>query len=186
MSALNARYLFLRRSASHSLAIAHSDRYRWVTWRPGFVPLDKTLTDFAWIAFHHLRVFSNGGYGRLFAYDRGVVVHRSTIFPRWARYPFMGADDLQIGNVWTHPQYRGRGLAKEAFDKIITDNAKPDRTFWYIVSDDNNASMSAAMAVGFIPAGVGFRRKRFGVKLLGFFEITEDPPAIRQKKQAPT
>ena len=180
MSALNARYIFLKRSTTHSVAISHPNRYRWVTWRPGFVPLDKTLADVAWIGFHHLRFFSNPGYCRLFAYDLGKVVHRSTIFPRWARYPFMGADDLQIGNVWTHPQYRGRGLAKEAFNKIITDNAKTGRTFWYIVSDDNMASMSAATAVGFTPVGTGVRRKRFGIKLFGFFDITEGPPVIQE------
>jgi len=186
VSASNARYLFLRHSAGEPLVVRQSDRYRWVTWRPGLLPLDKTLTDIAWVAFHYLRLFSNSCFSRVLAYDGEVVVHRSTVFPRWRRYPFMGDDDLQIGNVWTHPRHRGLGLAKEALGRIITQNARPGRAFWYVVSDDNSASISAATAVGFTRMGTGVRSTRFGMKLLGSFEITEPSSVIHQTKRTTT
>ena len=38
------------------------------------------------------------------------MIHRSGVYPR-IPIPSWGTDDLQIGDTWTDPEYRGRGLA---------------------------------------------------------------------------
>jgi len=146
-------------------------RYDWLLWTPGVLPPQPVAADVAWLAMHHLRVFSNQSYCRLFAYSGGRVVHRLTVFPRWMRYPFMAAADVQIGNVWTDDVHRGRGLATAGIKKAIAALAAPGRSFWYVTTKDNLASRAAAEHSGFEQFAWGERTERFGLRLLGAFEI---------------
>src|SRR5437868_9514403 len=89
---------------------------RVVLWRPS--PLEATppgvkgVAFKIWWAFHHFRIFANRAYALMLIYDGDRLVHRSGVYPRYFRFPFMSDQDLQIGNTWTDPQYRGKGLAQ--------------------------------------------------------------------------
>jgi len=134
---------------------------------------------------HHLHVFSNAGYCRVFAYDRGELVHRLTVFPKWLRYPFMAANDLQIGNVWTDDRHRGRGLATAVIQKVIASLATSGRSFWYVTARDNLASRGAAEHAGFEKFGSGERCNRYGSRLLGAFELKKLERALVVTRDAP-
>ena len=72
-----------------------------------------------WWIFHNLHLFANRGYAILVIYDGDRLIHRSCVFPRYPRFPFMRDSDLQIGDTWTDPSYRGRGIATLAIREVL-------------------------------------------------------------------
>jgi RimJ/RimL family protein N-acetyltransferase len=122
---------------------------------------------------HHTFVFANPGYAIFVVYEGQELVHYSGIYPGYFRFPFMAKKDLQIGNTWTHPDHRGRGIAGFAISKILELERAPSRTIWYLTEDENLASVRAAEDAGMILRGYGVRTKRLGLGLLGSFVLTE-------------
>jgi RimJ/RimL family protein N-acetyltransferase len=151
------------------------DGYTARLWRPSLSePLPRGArkpTLAVWTAFHVLGVFSNREYGQLLISHERLLVHRSGVFPRSPRFPFMGSQDLQIGNTWTHPAHRGRGLARFAIREIVSRHARQGRTFWYIVEANNAASIRAVEAAGFARTSDSDRTSRFGSRLLGAYVL---------------
>ena len=150
-------------------------RFNAVLWNPTtleIVPNGVALLPFVvWWVMHHLHLFANQDYGLYLIYDGHNLIHRSVITPRYFRFPFMTREDLQIGDTWTMPEYRGKGLASFAIQKLVELHKKQDRRFWYVVEEDNNPSIRAAEKAGFKKVGVGYRGKRMGMKVLGSFEM---------------
>lgn len=126
-----------------------------------------------WSLFHHGRIFRNRGYQLLLIRKAGVLVHRSCIFPGYYRFPFMAAGDLQVGDTWTAPAERGKGLAGWALAAIIRRLASSENKVWYICDRDNAASAAVARKAGMQLVGRGLRTRRFGLNLLGKFEILD-------------
>ncbi len=126
-----------------------------------------------WSAFHHVRVFRNRGYQLVLIRKGGELVHRSCVFPGYFRFPFMAKADLQVGDTWSAPSERGKGLAKWALTAAIERLATGGRTLWYICDDNNAASASVARKAGMKLVGRGVRTRRLGVNLLGSFQIIE-------------
>ena len=87
----------------------------------------------------------------------------------------MGPGDLQAAGIWTHPDHRGRGLARLALQELTGRLVHSDRHLWYLAREDNRASIGLAERSGFRLAGRG--RKRVGLGPLGAFRITE---AVRE------
>lgn len=129
-------------------------------WRPAF---------WVWALFKYLGVFRSK-YGVLVVRQGGRVVHRSCVFPRFFRFPFMQSRDLQIGDVWTTPEARGRGMAAAAITAIRRE-AGADAHLWWVVEDSNSASIRVAEKAGFELVGFGRKLPRLGVGLLGCYEI---------------
>ena len=142
-------------------------------WRPSLTELappglhSPALS--VWWLFHHLRIFENRRYGVLAIYDGLTPIHRSVITPKWPRFPFMAKEDLQIGATWTHPSYRGRGLAVYAIGKVGELERRHCPRFWYLTEESNLASVRAAVGAGFSKYFEGSRTKRFGLRLFGAF-----------------
>ena len=149
--------------------------YTCYLWKPSLlevVPNGLSMFPFlVWWIMHYLNIFSNKCYGLYLVYNNDKLIHRSVITPRYFRFPFMGEEDLQIGDTWTKTEYRGRGLASFAINSIITSYKKTGRIFWYVVQENNHPSIKAIETSGFIKYGVGTRQKRFGIRVLGFFSI---------------
>jgi GNAT superfamily N-acetyltransferase len=112
---------------------------------------------------HFAGGFANDDYAVFLVRNHGTVAHRSCVNPPDIRYPFMHREDLQIGFVATDPRYRGRGLATHAICAIVQHYARPDRTFWYIVAQENVASVRAVTKAGFVAHGTAIRRRSLGV-----------------------
>ena len=150
-------------------------RFNAILWNPitlEIVPKGVALLPFGvWWAMHKLHLFVNQNYGLYLIYDGHNLIHRSVITPRYFRFPFMGKEELQIGDTWTMPEYRGGGLASFAIQKIVELHKKPGRRFWYVVEEDNNPSIRVAEKAGFKKVGAGYRGKRMGMKVLGSFEM---------------
>jgi RimJ/RimL family protein N-acetyltransferase len=146
-------------------------------WRPSYfsiMPSDlRNPAFFVWWLFHKTHLFANQEYGVMLVRNAdGEIAHRSTITPKYFRFPFMSANDLQIGDVWTSQKFRGKGLAFLALKKIIKAYTSDNRILWYVVEEKNEASIKLAVKAGFELFGHGERNKSIGIKLLGKFEIT--------------
>lgn len=126
-----------------------------------------------WWLFHTSHLFSNREYGLLVIRQGGRVVHRSVITPGYLRFPFMEKEDIQVGDTWTDPAVRGRGLATIALENIVRAPRNRNRTCWYIVEADNAASIRVVEKAGFMLMGRGTRTRRFGLGVLGQFQLTE-------------
>lgn len=146
-------------------------------WTPGIMRMRprglESSAAMVWWLFDILHVFSNRDYAIAIIRTNGTVVHRSFVFPRFFRFPFMEADDLQIGDTWTAPSARGQGLACAALATIVGHFARPGRSFWYVVESMNPASIRVAEKAGFVLAGSGSRRPRFGVPALAAYRIEQ-------------
>lgn len=153
--------------------------YRWELWRPGLLrlrPPGSGRAPWAWWLFHYARVFANRDYAALLLWQDRRLAHRSLIFPGYFRFPFQARQDLQIGDTWTDPADRGQGLATFALRHIVTVCSLPGkRRFWYIVEENNPASIRVVEKAGFQLVGRGQRTSRWGIRLLGAYRLDAPP-----------
>ena len=151
--------------------------YRYVLWEPKLCdvvpPGASPQTYGAFWLMHRLRLFSNRDFAVVVAFDGRRPVHRLGIFPRSFRFPFMQRDDLQIGDVWTDPAHRGRGLAAYGIRYALARRRHRcgHRRFWYLVDEHNLSSIRAAERAGFTLRGSGQRTAPFGLRLLGTYDV---------------
>lgn len=138
-----------------------------------------------WWLLHYLRVFANRDYSLLLVYRGDRLVHRSGVYPRYLRFPFMGRIDLQVGDTWTAEDERGRGLARFAVAEVVRRLSAPGRRFWYLCEPANTASVRVIERAGFRLAGMGEREPRFGVGVLGAFRLREPADSSRGGAGAP-
>jgi RimJ/RimL family protein N-acetyltransferase len=155
--------------------------YSWTIWRPRILPsLPAGLSGlrvklkflFRW-ALHRLHLFAGPGCGALLIYDRERLVHYSGFTEGYWRFPCVAAGDFQIGDTWTDPAYRGRGLALFALRTAMARLARPGRGLWYIVEAINQPSIRVAERAGFTLTAQGERVTPWGLKLAGAYVIRE-------------
>lgn len=180
---INKVFSFPSDSAPTREAISIDPRYRWLLWRPkltSIVPRGLSIIPcFFWWLLHYLRVYRCQDYGVLVIYDGDVLIHRSFVFPKWLRFPFMGDDDLHIAATWTKEDYRGQGLALFALQRIVAMHQRPHRCFWYLAGETNRASIRVAQNGEFVLCGRAARENRFGCRCLGRFQFEEDCDSSR-------
>ena len=173
------KYLFYITTGSPSAESTEShridDRYRWYLWRPTVcsvvAPGMRRLFGARRWLWHVLHIYANRDYSILVIYDGDSLVHRSFAVPQWFRYPFMGPNDLQIVNTWTVEKHRGQGLASFALSRIMAIHGRSDRRLWYMVREDNTASIRVVEKCGFSLVGCGHRLGRFGFRLLDYYQV---------------
>jgi RimJ/RimL family protein N-acetyltransferase len=159
--------------------------YWWTVWRPGSwpslppgLPNQRLRLRFLFRSgVHWLHLFAGSYSGILLIYDHRRVVHYSGFTPRYWRFPFVADDDFQIGDTWTDPAHRRRGLAYFALQTIVTMLAKPGRRLWYVVEDVNEPSIRVVEKAQFTPAAEGTWVRPWGLKLTGAYVIRSEIPA---------
>jgi RimJ/RimL family protein N-acetyltransferase len=158
--------------------------YWWTLWQPRILPfLPSGLPShgsrlrflFRW-ALHRLHLFAGSGSGALLIYDGRRLVHYSGFTPEYWRFPFVGDGDFQIGDTWTDPAHRGRGLASFALQTIVATLAKPGRRLWYVVEDSNKPSIRVVEKAQFTLAAEGTWVRPWGFKLAGAYVILKNYP----------
>lgn len=148
-------------------------RGRWFAPALGVPPLPShsLATSVVYTLFHHLHVFRSPDFGVYAIHSDGALAHGSTVFPAFFRFPFMQPGDVQIGMVFTPPEFRGRGFAAAAVREIVNAPQFAGRAVWYVVGAQNQPSIRVAERAGFRLVGAGRRKKRCGSGLLGQFVI---------------
>jgi RimJ/RimL family protein N-acetyltransferase len=147
-------------------------------WRPSVrtpwprgVEADKKAHFVFRTLLHLSGIFPSRDSGAVLMYSDTRLVHYSAFTPRYFRFPFLTARDVQVGDTWTEPLYRGRGLAKRSLRQLLILLSEPGRSIWYVVEDANPASIKVVEDCGFHLAAVGTRVKR--LKGFDHYEITE-------------
>ena len=148
-------------------------------WRPGTDGLpfhrEALARNLAWFAFTRLGLFANREFAELSLWRDRRLLHRLVVTPRWLRFPFMDADDLQIGDLWTAPQERGKGLARAAIAAAHARLGAPGRRFWYLADETNAASVGLIESCDYSFIGTGRRTAPLGLRPVGSFRLDERP-----------
>ena len=144
-------------------------------WRPTLgrpVVRELPAVPFAvWSLFHFLRVFATRDYFLVLVRHGGRLVHCTGVFPAHYRFPFMAPRDLQAAGLWTDPAWRGRGLGLAALAEVFRRPECQGRTLWYMVREDNPASIGLAEKAGLQRWGRGGREPRGGLGLLARYRV---------------
>lgn len=139
-----------------------NERLKFITWRPGiarFIPPNSPVSYlYLWIV-HFLNIFNNADYSAYAIIENGRFICSLVCVPSLYKWPFMKRDDLQIKNVFTHEEYRGKGYASRLIKYTLTETAKHDRVYWYMTDEDNIPSQKLCKRLGFKFVG-RYRRKR--------------------------
>jgi RimJ/RimL family protein N-acetyltransferase len=98
---------------------------------------------------YYLGLFANTDCGALCIMEQGKLIHYSAFTPRYWRFPFLRDKDLQVGDTWTEPSHRGRGLAFFALTQIPEELEEAGRHFWYVVGRENLPSIAVVEKAGF-------------------------------------
>lgn len=166
--------------------------YSWTTWRPRIWPaLPRGLSGlklklrflFRW-ALYRAHLFGGSECGALLVYEGERMAHYSGYTPRYWRFPFLADDDLQIGDTWTDPAYRGRGLALFALLTLEAILERPNRRLWYVVGELNQPSIRVAEKAHFTLAAEGARVKRWRLKLAEAYVMGRPCGTIAQDHEA--
>ena len=148
-------------------------------WRPSMTqikPAELPWFPFAfWWIFHVFHIFINDRYALVLIRMRGQLVHRSCVFPGYFRFPFMSAADLQVGDIWTSPEMRHKGLAAYALASIINSHATNTR-IWYLTTKENAVSIKLAEKCEFKAYAWGKRRNQISSSWIAEFDISSSPP----------
>jgi len=121
--------------------------------------------------------FASKDFAELSIWRERRIIHRLIVTPRWFRFPFMREDDLQVGDVWTLPEERGKGLARAAVAHAHFLFGSPARRFWYVTAADNDASVRLAEASDYRLVGTGRRTRPLGLSPFGRFHLDVDRAA---------
>jgi hypothetical protein len=168
---------FYRREGDAPVAEASGLAPAWEirSWRPARdgAPPDgpHTMQNLVWFAFDRLGLFSSHDFEELSVWRGGRMLHRLIVSPRWFRFPFMAAGDLQIGALWTDSGVRRLGLARAAIAEAHRRHAAPGRAFWYVTDAGNAPSVALAEACGYRLAGEGRRTRPLGLPLFGQYRL---------------
>lgn len=124
-----------------------------------------------WWAISILGMFACRDFTEVTIWRGEKLLHRLIVTPRWYRAPFMDRNDLQCGDLWTHPDERGKGLARLAMRLVHHLFSGRQGRIWYVVDRDNRPSVGLVESCGYQLVGSGRRTSILGAKLLGQFRI---------------
>ncbi len=185
-------YLFYQRDLPIEESTVLPPGYWWTMWRPTWGDLwPREVTDLKnrlkfifRTAIYFLGLFAGDECGALLILRGTHLAHYSQFSPRYWRFPAMRAGDLQIGDTWTDPADRGRGLALFALEHVIAAHYRPGRKFWYVVAASNAASIRVVQKAGFKLVGTGAWVKPLGIKLTSAY-VMKEARVIKEEAGAP-
>src|SRR5215475_5068850 len=156
--------------------------YSWHVWRPSLrAPWFRAKSNlrtklrFAFrTAVHVLGLFATQECGAICVVQEGSLVHYSGFTPRYWRFRFIVGEDMQIGDTWTDPSQRGKGIAFFALQQILRIERSPGRSFWYVVGESNLPSIRVVKKAGFSLVAKGRWVRPLGIKLFGSYMMEEE------------
>ena len=163
----------LERIPDDILRHKENNTFKLVHWMPGIkhglrpkrFPFKYNIFWF----YHFFRIFKNKNYSSFLLYDGDLVVSALLVIPTYYRWTFMANSDVQLTYVITHPEYRGKGLAKQIIKHALKHlKSKKVKRVWYVTEQENTASIKLCESMGFRLVGTGIRKHFFNglIKIL--------------------
>lgn len=146
----------------------------WQPARHGFPPRGSRSRDnVVWWLLTRIGAFATDEFTELTVWQSETLVHRLTVSSRWWRVPFMSADDLEVGNIWTLPAARGQKLTHCVIGEAHRLFA--GRRWWWLTDANNAASIAIARRCGYRCVGSGHKTRRLGIALWGRYMLKSEP-----------
>lgn len=133
-----------------------------IKWRPSFtrvIPPNSPIAYFYFWLMHYLKIFKNDNYCAYVIYDKNKPVSSLVCVPSLYRWSFMKSRDIQIKNVFTVGEYRGKGYAFLLVNHAISDIGIYKKSFWYMTNEENIPSQNLCKKIGFKYMGLYGRRR---------------------------
>ena len=161
----NAKFLVYQLSEDRkNISNTEASEYSIILWQPqwlSFYPKGCFQFRFlAWWLFDRLGIFEKQRFLIFYILAiNGTLLFRGACFPTWWRTPFIPPGDIQLGDLWTHPDHRNKGIACFAVATMLKALPPDIRHVWYICRETNKASISLARKSGF---SLAFLARRSG------------------------
>ncbi len=121
--------------------------YRLVVYKPNLYNLHKydsdLIVNFLWYIISFGRVYI------LYLFDNETIVHSCYFTSKTYRFGYMSANDINLGQATTNPEYRGRGIMTNVLKLIFSYHAKKCEYLWGYCDIVNLASQKAIERAGF-------------------------------------
>lgn len=108
-------------------------------------------------------IATQGEYKVIYLYDKDRIIHYSHLLPKFFKFPFMKACDIEIGPSWTDKNFRGKGIFPSVIQYIIENFKKEGRDFYILIHSTNKASLNAIQKTGFELCGTGYKTNKLGI-----------------------
>jgi len=158
---------------SRDLRINSKNKIELIFWSPSLFQIKPILFPFMpffiWYIFHYLGIFGNKNYRIYYLKNKTNILHKTLIFPKFYRFPFMNKHDLQLGDIFTEKSLRGKGVASKAANFII--NKYKNKNFWFLCDENNISSILIAHNNNFKLKGYGYKVTPFGLNIFSYFKI---------------
>ncbi len=154
--------LFFVKNPSHSSCQFRNDNFSFVIWYPKSLYKPKGILFvkyIVWFFFHIFHIFNSKLFSINLLYLDGKLVHHTFIFPSFYRFPFMGVDDLQFGDIWTSDDFKNLGIASSSLKYLLEIYSR--KKIWFLCDKSNEASVKLAIKCGFELVGTGTKKSRF-------------------------
>lgn len=124
-----------------------------------------------WFIFHHLKVFKNNNYKIYYLELNNKIVHKTVVFPKFFRFNFMKKNDLQLGDIFTSKDLRGKGIASKVLNNIIYSNSSHD--FWFLCDENNLSSVKIAYNNKFKLIAYGYKITPLRLNIFSYYKISK-------------
>jgi len=145
-----------------------SQGFELVRWEPSLTRVIPWNTQFEKIGFlknwvfHLPRLFLGRQLYCVYSLVSGnETLCQCMLTPASCRYPFMGAEDMQFGLVFTPPMHRNKKLANIMVQTIISKHQRCG-VYWWLTEVHNTASRKLAERVGFKLVGKAIKKSAMG------------------------
>jgi RimJ/RimL family protein N-acetyltransferase len=91
------------------------------------------------------------------------------------RFPFMAPQDVQLGPVWTSPDYRGRGLATNLCRLALFEITGSAKNVWWLCRHENEPSKAIAKKLGLNVEGTLSRSSLLCLPAPHIYRLSHNP-----------
>jgi len=158
---------------SRDLRINSKNKIELIFWTPSLFKIKPILFPYMpfiiWYMFYYFGIFVNKKYRIAYIKNKNKILHKTLIFPKFYRFPFMKKNDLQLGDILTEKSFRGKGVASKVISFIL-DKYKT-KSFWFLCNENNISSIMLAHNNNFKLKGYGYKVTPFGLNIFSYYKI---------------
>ncbi|MFB6340430.1 hypothetical protein ACE1ET_01850 [Saccharicrinis sp. FJH62] len=157
---MNKYYLYKAADLNTQVNINLPNGYEYFVYRPRLFQLK--LHEGNKYVFLFWYIFTFGKYFIVYVQHKNEIVHSSVCLPKFFKFPFMNAHDLEIGPCWTSPNHRGKALYPATLIFIIKEFSGIYSKLYIMSGINNIASQKGIEKAGFSLIGYVFKTKITG------------------------
>jgi len=144
-------------------------------WAPSLSQIKPILFPYRpyifWYIFNYFGIFTSRDYRVVYLKNSFEILHRTIIFPKFFRFPFMNKNDLQVGDILTKESLRGKGVASQVLSEILS--SYKTKSFWFLCDENNISSVLIAHKNNFKLVGYGHKVTPLGLNIFSYYKLVK-------------